>query len=162
MTDIAVRPRANSQGQRKKGNPELFTLLNRVPFGKFNRVNPEPLNAYKIPYAQLFHLVKFIQKQVLLEHLAYCLFHCTSETPLRNLFSQVRGYFSRASLSSPMLYRQNSREKLLQNGPLLNLLSTYEIVEYGGELFEERWSVSSCLSVLASLGCQVHGTRSCL
>ena len=58
--------------------------------------------------------------------------------------------------------RQNSREKLLQNGPLLNLLSTYEIVEYGGELFEERWSVSSCLSVLASLGCQVHGTRSCL
>jgi len=37
------------QGQRKKGNPERFTLLiNRVPLGKFNKVNPEPVNAYYI------------------------------------------------------------------------------------------------------------------
>jgi hypothetical protein len=27
---------------------ERFTLLNRVPFGKFNKVNPEPVNAYDI------------------------------------------------------------------------------------------------------------------
>jgi hypothetical protein len=27
-------------------NPERFTLLNRVPFGKFNRVNPEAVNTY--------------------------------------------------------------------------------------------------------------------
>ena len=30
----------------KKSNPERFTLLNRVPFGKFNKVNSEPVNAY--------------------------------------------------------------------------------------------------------------------
>jgi hypothetical protein len=60
MTDIAVRPRANSQDQREKDNPERFTPLNRVPLGKFNKVNPEPLNADKLPYAQLFYLVKFI------------------------------------------------------------------------------------------------------
>jgi len=42
-------PGANSQGQRKKDNPERFTLLNRVPFGKFNRVNSEPVNAYPYP-----------------------------------------------------------------------------------------------------------------
>ncbi len=24
-----------------------FTLLNRVPFGKFNKVNPEPVDAYR-------------------------------------------------------------------------------------------------------------------
>jgi hypothetical protein len=34
------------QGQRKKSNPERFTLLNRVPFGKFNKVNPEPVNGF--------------------------------------------------------------------------------------------------------------------
>jgi len=28
------------------GRPERFTPLNRVPFGKFNRVNSEPVNAY--------------------------------------------------------------------------------------------------------------------
>lgn len=27
---------------------ERFTLLNRVPLGKFNKVNPEPVNAYDI------------------------------------------------------------------------------------------------------------------
>jgi hypothetical protein len=30
----------------ERKNPERFTLLNRVPFGKFNRVNPEPLNVH--------------------------------------------------------------------------------------------------------------------
>ena len=30
----------------KERNPERFTLLNRVPFGKFNKVNPEPVSAY--------------------------------------------------------------------------------------------------------------------
>jgi len=40
---------AYQQGQRKKGNPERFTLLNRVPFWKFNRVNSEPVNVYTIP-----------------------------------------------------------------------------------------------------------------
>ena len=35
---MAVGPRPNSQGQRKKGNLEWFTL--------FNRVNPEPMNGY--------------------------------------------------------------------------------------------------------------------
>ena len=34
-----------------KDNPERFTLLNRVPFGKFNRVNPEPVNVYNNSYA---------------------------------------------------------------------------------------------------------------
>ena len=27
---------------------ERFTLLNRIPFGKFNKVNPEPVNVYDI------------------------------------------------------------------------------------------------------------------
>ena len=47
---MALGPRPNSQGQRKKGNPERFTLLNRVPFGKFNKVNPEPVNGYDIGF----------------------------------------------------------------------------------------------------------------
>jgi len=45
------------QGQRKKGNPERFTLLNRVPFGKFNRVNSEPVNAYDY---NIIHLMPFL------------------------------------------------------------------------------------------------------
>ena len=49
---MALGPRPNSQGQRKKGNPERFTLLNRVPFGKFNKVNPEPVNGYTKLYHQ--------------------------------------------------------------------------------------------------------------
>ncbi|MCK4486733.1 MAG: hypothetical protein KAU38_08245 [Desulfobacterales bacterium] len=37
----------NRKSTIKKGNPERFTPLNRVPFGKFNRVNSEPVNAYE-------------------------------------------------------------------------------------------------------------------
>jgi len=36
---MAVGPETNSQSQRKKDTLERFTPLNRVPFGKFYRVN---------------------------------------------------------------------------------------------------------------------------
>jgi len=48
---------AYQQGQRKKGNPERFTLLNRVPFGKFNKVNSAPVNAYDY---NMIHLMPFL------------------------------------------------------------------------------------------------------
>ncbi len=38
----------------RAGNPERFTLLNRVPFRKFNKVNSEPVNAYDIVKAAIF------------------------------------------------------------------------------------------------------------
>ena len=57
---MAVGPGVDSQGlwpdkegQRKKGNPERFTLLNRVPLGKFIKVNSEPVNAYDKSFAML-------------------------------------------------------------------------------------------------------------
>ncbi len=43
-----VKDRANPlRGVGSYGpESERFTLLNRVPFGKFNGVNSEPMNAY--------------------------------------------------------------------------------------------------------------------